>query len=176
MVVPRKHLLGQEGQMLSVEPVGPGKVARFVRYASVHGSEHDDSYLPGAEFRISSDQPSYVLLRDDIVIGAVSLMRTSRYRQAGRPFSIFHTTEPSVRTYSLYSTPSAATSTAWTASTCSSRHSTLRRRVHPRDGFSVERYSTSRCSAKKSRWGWSSEVHAAHDTGDRRELFGQFAM
>jgi mycothiol synthase len=88
--------------MLSVEPVGQGKVARFVRYASVHGSEHDDSYLPGSEFRISADQPSYILLRDDIVIGAVSLMRTSRYRQAGRGrFSIFHTTEPSVRTYSL---------------------------------------------------------------------------
>jgi len=88
--------------MLSIEPVGQGNLARFVRYASEHGSEHDDSYLPGANFAMSSDQPGYLLLRDDMVIGAVSLIRTSRYRQAGRGrFSIFHTTEPSVRTYSL---------------------------------------------------------------------------
>jgi mycothiol synthase len=88
--------------MLTVQAVRQGNLARFLRYASEHGSEHDDSYLPGPGFALSTEHPSYLLLRDDIVIGAASLLRTPRYLEAGRGrFSIFHSTEPSAQTYSL---------------------------------------------------------------------------
>lgn len=88
--------------MLSVESVDTDNVARFIRYATDHGSEHDDSYLPGPGFMPSPGFPSYILLQDDAVIGAASLMRTPRYVEAGRSrFSIFHSIEPSPQTYSL---------------------------------------------------------------------------
>ena len=88
--------------MLRIEAVHTDNQARFIRYAAEHGSEHDDSYLPGPGFEPSPEHPGYLLLRDDVVIGAASLMRTPRYLQAGRSrFSIFHSTDPSVQTYSL---------------------------------------------------------------------------
>jgi mycothiol synthase len=88
--------------MLGVESVDTDNLARFIRYATDHGSEHDDSYLPGPGFTPSPGFPSYILLQDDAVIGAASLMRTPRYVEAGRSrFSIFHSIEPSLQTYSL---------------------------------------------------------------------------
>ncbi len=88
--------------MLRVEAVDTNNRTRFIHYAAEHGSEHDDSYLPGPGFEPSPEHPGYLLLRDDVVIGAASLMRTPRYLQAGRSrFSIFHSTDPSVQTYSM---------------------------------------------------------------------------
>ena len=88
--------------MLRIQAVQPDNQARFVRYAAEHGSEHDDSYLPGSGFESSPEHPAYLLFRDDVVIGAASLMRTPRYLQVGRSrFSIFHSTDPSVHAYSL---------------------------------------------------------------------------
>ena len=88
--------------MLRIEPVQTDNQARFIRYAAEHGSEHDDSYLPGSGFQPSPEHPAYLLLREDVVIGAASLMRTPSYLQAGRSrFSIFHSTDPSVQAYSL---------------------------------------------------------------------------
>ncbi len=81
--------------MLRVEAVDTINRSRFIRYAAEHGSEHDDSYLPGPGFEPSPEHPAYLLLQDDVVIGAASLMRTPRYLQAGRSrFSIFHSTDP----------------------------------------------------------------------------------
>ena len=88
--------------MLRIEAVQPENQARFIRYAAEHGSEHDDSYLPGSGFEPSAEHPAYLLLREDGVIGAASLMRTPRYLEAGRSrFSIFHSTDPSAQAYSL---------------------------------------------------------------------------
>jgi mycothiol synthase len=60
-------------------------------YCATYGAEHDSSYLPGRDFQLSDEHPSYLLLDDGQVVGAVSLMRTSRFLSSkkGR-FSIFH--------------------------------------------------------------------------------------
>jgi len=88
--------------MLRIEAVHMDNRAQFIRYAADHGSEHDDSYLPGSGFDPSPEHPAYLLLHGDVVVGAASLMRTPRYLQAGRSrFSIFHSTDPSVQAYTL---------------------------------------------------------------------------
>lgn len=60
-------------------------------YSLKYGAEHDSSYLPGRDFELSAEHPSYVLVKDGQAAGAVSLMRTSRFLsvQKGR-FSILH--------------------------------------------------------------------------------------
>lgn len=76
---------------LKVERVQQSNQAEFVRYCAGYGSEHDDSYLPGDDFTPSPDQPSYLLSDGDSVVGAVSLMRSQRFEEAGLGrFAIFH--------------------------------------------------------------------------------------
>jgi ribosomal protein S18 acetylase RimI-like enzyme len=88
--------------MLRVERVRRDNLAQFVRYVTAHGSEHDDSYLPGAGYAPSPEHPGYVVLQDGEVVGAVALMRTPRYLQARRGrFSVFHAIDASQRAYSL---------------------------------------------------------------------------
>jgi mycothiol synthase len=88
--------------MLRVEQVRRDNLAQFIRYVTAHGSEHDDSYLPGAGYTPSPEHPGYVALQDGEVIGAASLMRTPQYLQARRGrFSVFHAIDPSLRAYSL---------------------------------------------------------------------------
>jgi mycothiol synthase len=81
---------------LSGEAIGIG-LSNTVSY----GGEHDESYLPGDDFIFSSDQPSYVLIEGDSVVGAVSLIRTQSHVDAkkGR-FSVFHSIVSSVSRYS----------------------------------------------------------------------------
>lgn len=63
----------------------------LVSYAAKYGAEHDSSYLPGRDLEFSEDVPSFLLIDDDDVIGAVSLMRTKRFLSVGKGrFSIFH--------------------------------------------------------------------------------------
>ncbi len=60
-------------------------------YCSKYAVEHDSSYVPGRDFEISEEHPSYLLIDDDQVIGAVSLMRTKRFLSVNKGrFSIFH--------------------------------------------------------------------------------------
>jgi len=60
-------------------------------YCSKYAVEHDSSYVPGRDFEISEEHPSYLLVDAGQVIGAVSLMRTKRFRSVGKGrFSIFH--------------------------------------------------------------------------------------
>jgi mycothiol synthase len=88
--------------MLVVEAVDHRNLAQFVQYSAEHGPEHDDSYLPGPEFTTSAEQPSYLLLQDGAVVGAVSLIRTPGYLAAGRGrFAIFHSTIPFTEAYSM---------------------------------------------------------------------------
>jgi mycothiol synthase len=85
---------------MRVEPVGRTNRNRFIEYCARYGGEHDESYLPGDEFVVSPDQPSYILLDDDRAIGAVSLIRTESYVEArkGR-FAIFHALDGSRAAY-----------------------------------------------------------------------------
>lgn len=76
---------------LTIERVTKGTEALLVRYCEEHGSEHDGSYLPGRDFSLSEEHPSYILQQDDQVVGAVSLMRTKRFLSVNKGrFSIFH--------------------------------------------------------------------------------------
>jgi len=64
---------------------------KLIDYATKYGIEHDSSYLPGRDFEISKETPSYLLLEDDEVFGAVCLMRTKRFLSVNKGrFSIFH--------------------------------------------------------------------------------------
>lgn len=71
--------------------VGQENQTEFYEYAARHGAEHDSSYLPGRDFEISEEHPAYLLIDQERVLGAVSLMRIQRYLSIhqGR-FSIFH--------------------------------------------------------------------------------------
>jgi GNAT superfamily N-acetyltransferase len=73
---------------------------RLLNYCSEHGREHDSSFLPGVDFTLSADYPAYLLLEDLTAVGAVVLMRSSRYRvsQKGR-FSILHSVPGSRQAY-----------------------------------------------------------------------------
>lgn len=60
-------------------------------YCSNYAVEHDSSYVPGRDFDLSEEHPSYLLIENDQVAGAVSLMRTKRFLSVGKGrFSIFH--------------------------------------------------------------------------------------
>ena len=60
-------------------------------YCSKYAIEHDSSYVPGRDFDLSEEHPSYLLMENDQVVGAVSLMRTKRFLSVGKGrFSIFH--------------------------------------------------------------------------------------
>jgi hypothetical protein len=78
--------------MLKSTKVNSVDAPRLVRYFEDHGREHDESFLPGREFNLSPEYPSYLLWRDGEVVRAVVLMRTPRCRRVhkGR-FSVFHT-------------------------------------------------------------------------------------
>ena len=63
----------------------------LMQYCADHGGEHDGSYLPGRDFRISGEYPSFLLVEDKKVLGAVCLMRTKRFLSVNKGrFSIFH--------------------------------------------------------------------------------------
>ncbi|MFN2113151.1 MAG: GNAT family N-acetyltransferase [Anaerolineales bacterium] len=60
-------------------------------YSLKYGAEHDSSYLPGRDFELSEEHPSYLLVKDGQAAGAVSLMRTSRFLSVHKArFSILH--------------------------------------------------------------------------------------
>jgi GNAT superfamily N-acetyltransferase len=85
---------------MPIVAVDQTNVADLIRYCAEHGSEHDDSYLPGPGFTPSAQQPSYLLVEDGAVVGAVSLMRTRRYEASRRArFAIFHAVSGSAAAY-----------------------------------------------------------------------------
>ncbi|MDD5745293.1 MAG: GNAT family N-acetyltransferase [Mesotoga sp.] len=84
-----------------IERVTEGNMKDFLSYCQKYGGEHDDSYLPGDDFAIDEDHPSYLLYDEDRrVCGASSLMLEERYRRArkGR-FMIFHSTQSGLDGY-----------------------------------------------------------------------------
>lgn len=86
---------------LEVLSVSHRNTRDLIRYCAQHGSEHDDSYLPGKDYSPSPEQPSYLLVSDRSVVGAVSLLRTPRYAEAGKGrFSILHSTLETAESYS----------------------------------------------------------------------------
>jgi mycothiol synthase len=83
-----------EGDVLDsfqVAKVNPEKPDHLIRYCADHGPEHDESFLPGRDFNLSPDYPAYLMYDGATPVGAVILMRTPHYRDAGRGrFSILH--------------------------------------------------------------------------------------
>jgi mycothiol synthase len=87
---------------LAIKEVKAGDSPEFIRYSRQYGAEHDDSYLPQADFEPSPEQPSYLLLQDGEVLGAAGLLRWERFvsMQKAR-FSIFHSRLDSPEAYSM---------------------------------------------------------------------------
>jgi mycothiol synthase len=71
--------------------VNEDKKDQLVTYCDTYGAEHDSSYLPGKDFSLTEEHPSYLLEQKGEVVGAVSLMRTRRFLSINQGrFSIFH--------------------------------------------------------------------------------------
>ena len=88
--------------MICVEAVGSGNISQFVEYCMKYGPEHDESYLPGHDLCIREDHPSYILRRDQEVVGAVSLMRSPNFQQVGKGrFAIYHSKLGTSDAYSM---------------------------------------------------------------------------
>ena len=64
---------------------------QFEKYCLEFGPEHDSSFIQGRDLSLSEDHPSYVVMDDGELVGAVSLMRTENLLSIGKGrFSIFH--------------------------------------------------------------------------------------
>jgi mycothiol synthase len=86
---------------MRLERVTEASESRLVRYCAEHGSEHDASFLPGRDFSVSPEHPSFLLWKDGTAVGAVVLMRTKRYLSARRGrFSILHSVLSTPEAYS----------------------------------------------------------------------------
>jgi mycothiol synthase len=84
-----------------VSKVNPETPDCLIRYCADHGPEHDDSFLPGRDFHLSADYPAYMMYDGATPVGAVVLMRTPHYRDAGRGrFSILHSVRNTRQAYS----------------------------------------------------------------------------
>lgn len=72
--------------------VGSGNLSAFLEYCASHGKEHDESFLPGPEFRPGPETPSFILGDEDgKVAGAASLLLGGAWGRAGRGrFAILH--------------------------------------------------------------------------------------
>jgi len=87
---------------LRIERVSEANESLLLRYCAEHGAEHDASFLPGRDFALSPDHPAYLLLKDRTAVGAVILMRSSRYLSTRRGrFSILHSTLDTHDAYSM---------------------------------------------------------------------------
>jgi mycothiol synthase len=85
---------------MRLERVTEAGDARLIRYCAEHGAEHDASYLPGRDFVLSPETPAFLLWEHGTVVGAAVLMRTARYRSAGRGrFSILHSVRGTQEAY-----------------------------------------------------------------------------
>jgi len=69
-------------------------------YCSKFAVEHDSSYVPGRDFELSDEHPSYLLVDEGQVVGAVSLMRTKRFLSIDKGrFSVFHSKTGKIESY-----------------------------------------------------------------------------
>lgn len=69
-------------------------------YCSTHAVEHDSSYVAGRDFELSSEYPSYLLMENGKVTGAVSLMRTKRFLSVDKGrFAILHSKKGDLAAY-----------------------------------------------------------------------------
>ena len=76
---------------LRIERVNKDNEPVLLHYSAEYGSEHDGSHLPGRDFAISQEYPSYLVLEGDKAVGAVTLIKTQRYLSVNKGrFSIFH--------------------------------------------------------------------------------------
>jgi mycothiol synthase len=87
--------------MLTIEAVTRENAADFVAYCRTYGPQHDESYLPEQGDIPTPDQPSYLLMRRDDLVGAVSLLRQPRFMQIGKGrFAILHSLLNTPKAYS----------------------------------------------------------------------------
>lgn len=78
-----------EEKVITVDQERP---QQLYEYSARFAADHDSSFIPGRDFAISDQTPSYLLVSSGEVVGAVSLMRTENFLKVNKArFSIFHT-------------------------------------------------------------------------------------
>lgn len=88
---------------MQVIPLTLEQVEDFIKYCTVYGKEHDESYLPNNSFEPNSDNPTYILIdKHNEIRGAVSLILEPKFcnSKKGR-FRILHSIKPSYTNYKL---------------------------------------------------------------------------
>ncbi|WP_425448921.1 GNAT family N-acetyltransferase [Dethiothermospora halolimnae] len=90
---------------MKIEKLTNDKVIDFIDYCKRYRSELDDSFLCDEdlkEFKLNDENPTYILLNNNEIVGAVSLMINSYYKRGkkGR-FRIFHSIKPKIENYQL---------------------------------------------------------------------------
>ncbi|RPI19579.1 MAG: GNAT family N-acetyltransferase [Ignavibacteriae bacterium] len=77
-------------------------IPEFIEYCNKYGHEQDESYLPDKSFKPGSDDPTIILIEDNKITGAASLILHPEYRELkkGR-FRIFHSIRKDAECYSM---------------------------------------------------------------------------
>ncbi len=75
-------------------------IDEFIEYCKVYGPEQDESFLPDGNFKPGENDPTFILLDDQKITGAASLILHPEYREAkkGR-FRIFHCLNKTTESY-----------------------------------------------------------------------------
>lgn len=82
----RRALSGYLGMMLHrIETTDDPRASGFLAYCAAHGKEHDESYMPEADWEFGPDFPSFALISDDgSVRGVAAGMLGPSFRAARR--------------------------------------------------------------------------------------------
>ncbi len=88
-----------------IEKVTNENKEKFLDYCRKHYHEVDESYLSEedlADFSVDGEAPAFILLEENVVIGAVSLVFSDYMKRAKQiRFRIFHSEKKELSTYSL---------------------------------------------------------------------------
>ncbi|MBI9044187.1 MAG: GNAT family N-acetyltransferase [Anaerolineaceae bacterium] len=85
---------------MKIERVISSNQEGFIQYCKQYAAEHDDSYMPEEDFDPNTTHPSYILMDDEVIIGAVSLMVTPAFKEANKGrFMIFHSIRQNLEGY-----------------------------------------------------------------------------
>lgn len=131
-----------ESSFMRIEQLNDHYRLPFIEYMRKHADEHDSSFLPGDDFTANDTNPTYVLIENNEIVGAASLMFEGFEKIDKARFRIFHTLESNEEKYRELLThilPHAKH-----LSRCFAfipEHRTLTRQIWETLGFTIERYA-----------------------------------
>lgn len=85
----------KEERDMRIQTLTNENISYFIQYCNKYGKEHDESFLPNVNFKIRSEEPSFLLFdNNNALIGVSSLMDNGRFR-------ILHSIKPDYEHYKL---------------------------------------------------------------------------